>query len=292
MDLNQLNTFHTLARTRNYTRCAEKLFVTQSAVSHAVRKLEKSLDQVLITRKGSDFQLSSQGKILFQACESIFSELSAAREKMRAMSGKPETLVVGSVMEFGATVLMKNMAPFLKAHPEIHLDFALVQDPLTPFVNDAVDLMIDCRDHANPSFMKTRLFREAYTVIASPDFLARNPVSGIPDLESVPILSMDRDGAWWSNFIHALPPEACLRFSRIIMINHVRGIINACLGGMGVGFVPRYTVLRELEQGALVSLFPGLSLLEDSFFIYVKRSHRALNRIEPLVRYIQSLAIE
>jgi DNA-binding transcriptional LysR family regulator len=292
MDLYQLKTFYTLARTKSFTRCAQELFITQSAVSHAIRKLENSLDQTLVIRKGSRFQLSASGKELFESCAAVFPELERARKKIRLLGSRPEPLSLGSVMEFGATVLMKNMTGFFRLHPDLHVDFTLIPEPLEPFLNDEFDIMVDCRDHTSPLLLKTRLFRETYAVIAAPELLAGSPVDQVRDLERCTVLSMDREGAWWNNFLHALHPGDRIRFNRVIMINHVRGIINACLSGLGVGFVPRYTVLRELEEGSLVSLFPDLRLLEDNFYIYVKRNHPDLDHLQLLVGYIQGLEIE
>ncbi|MFH1152313.1 MAG: LysR family transcriptional regulator [Pseudomonadota bacterium] len=60
MDLNQLNTFFTLAKTRSFTRYAQKRFITQSAVSRAIRELENSLDHSLIKKKGQFLYLCEE----------------------------------------------------------------------------------------------------------------------------------------------------------------------------------------------------------------------------------------
>ena len=59
---------------------------------------------------------------------------------------------------------------------------------------------------------------------------------------------------------------------RIVAINHLRGIVNAAVSGVGVGLVPKYTVLKELAEGSLVELFEDMGLLEDVFRIYRKRN--------------------
>jgi DNA-binding transcriptional LysR family regulator len=61
------------------------------------------------------------------------------------------------------------------------------------------------------------------------------------------------------------------------------------MDGIGVGLVPRYTVLEEIASGALVALFPDVNLLEDQFRIFQKkwRARRAANRA--VVAYLQGL---
>ena len=58
VDLNKLRTFYILAGTRNYTACAEKLYLTQSAVSHAIKELEAELGFDLVDRQNRQFRLT------------------------------------------------------------------------------------------------------------------------------------------------------------------------------------------------------------------------------------------
>ena len=72
MDLYQLKTFFTLGKVKNYTETADALHVTQSAVSHAIKKLENSVGTPLIRKKGKDFKFTEAGRELFRSCEMIF----------------------------------------------------------------------------------------------------------------------------------------------------------------------------------------------------------------------------
>jgi DNA-binding transcriptional LysR family regulator len=77
----------------------------------------------------------------------------------------------------------------------------------------------------------------------------------------------------------------------VIRISSVRGIINAALASMGVGFVPRYTVLKELENGQLMELFPDTEVLNDQINIYVKKRHFEKPPFPDLIRHIRSLQL-
>jgi DNA-binding transcriptional LysR family regulator len=101
------------------------------------------------------------------------------------------------------------------------------------------------------------------------------------------VLSLDGEGEWWANFLRALPLDRRPRLGRIVALNHVRGIINAAMAGLGVGLVPTYTVLRELEDGRLLGLFPDLELLEDRFRVVCKRSRSD----EPAIRALREFLL-
>ena len=129
-------------------------------------------------------------------------------------------------------------------------------------------------------------------MIASRDYIAKHRIQDIGDLNRCNILSMDKRLKWWGNFINALPVDRQGVFSQITEINHIRGIINAALGAIGVGFVPRYTVIRELEEGALVELFTDLDILKDQINIYIKRDRAGQEKHLALIEFIKGLRLQ
>lgn len=291
MDLNKLKTFYTLAQTKNYTRCAEKTFVTQSAVSHAIRGLEESLDLVLVNKKKSSFSLTKEGEILFQSCRSIFSELEKTKYKLQKECEYPEPIKLGVPIEFGVSIILKSMNTFFEKYPKYHVDYMLSHSLLQPLLDDELDLIIDCHPHANRELKIIPLLREEYAVIAAPKYLQLNHINKPSDLKSCNILSIDKEVRWWDNFLNALTGDQQVSFNKVTEINHVRGIITAALSSMGVGFVPKYTILKELEQGNLVALFPDLKLLNDQINIYVKHKNSSNDGISNLVEYLHKFTL-
>lgn len=292
MELNTLKTFFTLAQTGNFSKCAEKLYVTQSAVSHAIKRLEASIDQQLIDRGQRGFALTPAGNTLFQSCRTIFFELEKTSQQLLREKNHPEVIRLGCTVEFGLSILLKQIKAFFDRHPNIHVDFRLSHNLVTPLLADELDMIIDCRPHTHQELKTIPLFREEYAVIASVDYIAKHRIRNIEDLNRCNILSMDKRLQWWSNFINALPIDRQNIFTQITEINHIRGIINAALGSIGVGFVPRYTVIKELEEGALIELFANLDILKDQINIYVKRDRAGLKKHLALIEHIQGLRLQ
>jgi DNA-binding transcriptional LysR family regulator len=292
MDLNKLNTFYVLAQVKSYSKCARKRFVTQSAVSHAIKTLEESLNLTLVEKKRKAFALTSEGKILFKSCQKIFSEVEKTQDLLMKTKKYPELIRMGSTVEFGVSVVLKGMEFFFETHPDIHVDFTLSHNLLQPLLDDELDLIIDCKPHVRPDLESITLFREEYAVIASPRYIDRHNITTAGDLAQCNIFSQDHELAWWRNFIHALPLAQQVIFDRVTRINHVRGMINAALCNMGVGFVPRYTVLRELEEGSLVELFPELDILNDHINIYLKRRNLALAKFQHIIEHIKGFQLQ
>ena len=290
MDLYHLKTFFTLAKSRNYTQAAKMLFVTQSAVSHSVKKLESSVGTPLVQRTGKTLDLTPAGHTLYRSCEKIFYEIEKADQDMaRHRKEAGGSIRIGSTVEFGNSILINHIREFLEANPDIHLDFTFSHHLETPLERDEVDLIIDCVAHSLPNVEEIFLFQEQYLTIASPEFIHRNRIKTLDDLERVNILSNDKQLAWWRNFLTAIPEEkqACLK--KVIQINHIRGIINAAAEGLGVGFVPRYTVIRELAEQTLVDPFPQIKPGADTFNIFIKKEKLALDKNKALIDYLTRL---
>ena len=292
LDLYQLKAFFTVAQTLNYTEAARRLYVTQSAVSHAVAKLGRGLKEELFKRAGNRLALTEAGKILYRACEAIFYELEEAEERISAARGKNAgTIRLGATVEFGTTLLIKYLKDFITRYPGVHIDFQFRHELLKPLLSDELDLIIDCRSHKAEGVEKIPLFREEYAVIASREFLREHKIRRPLDLGASPILSMDKAGAWWGNFLNALPAAERPEFAAITELNHIRGIINAAIEGLGVGFAPKYCVLKEFKAGTLVNVFPQLKLLEDNFYVYQKTGRAGLARHRALLAYLKNITL-
>ena len=291
VDLNKLKTFYTLAGTRSYTRCADKLYLTQSAVSHAIKKLETQLGYDLVDRKHRQFRLTREGAFLYQRCMDIFTRVEDALDTIGKRKDHPVFINLGTTVEFGSSILIKNMVPFLRSHPHIHIDFTLDARLLEPLLSDELDIIVDCVPHVHGDLVSVALFREAYAVIATPEYIADKNLVAIADLNRCSLLSFDKNLIWWKNFINALTETSGFGFEKIIRISNVRGIINAALASMGVGFVPRYTVLKEIKAGRLLELFPETELLNDQINIYLKKRNFEKKAFKDLVVHIRSLSL-
>jgi len=290
LDLTQLRVFHEAARLGGFTAAARRLHVTQSAVSHAVAKLEATVGCELVVFRSRRLGLTDEGEVLRKACERVFADLEEVEGLLESGGkGMPRRLRVGAPAEFGATVLLRKIRPLLEAHPELHLDFHLSNELLDPLLREELDLAVDCRVHLHPELERVELFREKYSVVASPAFLAAHPIRRPADLGAQPLLSLDKDGAWWGRLLGALPEAKRPKPRRIVEIDHLRGLINAAEEGLGVGLAPTYSVLKELDQGILRVLFPRLKLLEDRFFVYQLRSHARREGNRHLTAYLASL---
>jgi DNA-binding transcriptional LysR family regulator len=121
VDLRQLEYFAAVARHRHFTRAAAELYVTQSALSQQVRRLEAELGLQLLVRGSRGVELTPAGTDLLERADAILAELSRARADMDAHAGAERGLVRVAAAPADAQGLAEALVGFHREHPGIRV---------------------------------------------------------------------------------------------------------------------------------------------------------------------------
>jgi len=294
LDLSQLRPFFVLSQTLSFTKAAWRLHVSQSAVSHAIKKLESVSGLTLIARRGRNFALTPEGERLALSCQAVFGELQRVEDVLFSPVKRIQAIRLGATVEFGTLVLIRHMKPFMVQNDDIHLDFRFTNDPLPGLMSDELDIIVDCKRHALPALEKTDLFREEYAVVAAPSFLRGKVIAAPKDLEGKALISLDKNASWWGRFMQVIPrrDRPVIKREAVVEINHIRGIINASAGAVGIALLPKYAIIPELRRRTLVNIFPDITIREDQFSIYQKKKRASLDANRRVAAYLKQLRPE
>ena len=199
------------------------------------------------------------------------------------------TLVLGCTIEFGATVLLAKLRPLLRCAPDAAHRLLLRQraDPAAAARRDRpggrLPAALAPGDPSHPAcsarstwWWRRRAFLERYPV--------RTPHGPASHAGA---LARPRGDAGGTTSSRALPSQRRPMLERIVVIDHVRGMINGALAGYGVSLRAQVRGAARARRAARWSvLFPRLQLLEDSFSIYQKlaRAERPANQL--VTRYL------
>ncbi len=289
IDMNRLYVFWVAAQNGTLSQAAAQLHVSPSAVSHALRKLEEETQVELTAPAGRGLELTPAGRRHLDVCSRAFGEFRNIGRILHEQAG--EDLIVGCTVEFGTQVLVRKLAPFMRAHPDLRLHFHFHNELSGPLLSREVDLAVDCREHLHPHLEVTALFRERYSVVATPEFIRLNAVSRPADMERVPLLSLDARGEWWERFLSVLPREKRPAAMDWRAFTHLRGMIGAACESIGVALVPRYAVAQELAAGRLTVLFSDIPIPDDHFRVYqfATLAQRPKNRL--LTEHLRMLSL-
>ncbi len=144
MELRQLEYFVAIARHGQFTRAAESLWVTQSALSQQVRRLEAELGVTLLQRTPRGAELTAAGEDLFARAQVVLAEISAARAELDRHAGVLRGRVRVAATTIDAPRLPRALAAFHRAHPELQLALRHVAsaDVLALVQTAAVDVAV------------------------------------------------------------------------------------------------------------------------------------------------------
>lgn len=121
MELSQLEVFLAVARERRFSRAAEKLFRTQSAVSQTIRKLEDELGEALFDRSSREGVLTDAGKVLYEYAEKLINLRGEAAESLSELRELQKGKLVIAANEFTVLYLLPVLAEFRRVHPMIKI---------------------------------------------------------------------------------------------------------------------------------------------------------------------------
>lgn len=270
--LNPLRAFEVAGRHVSFTRAAEELGVTQTAVSRQVAVLEGYLRTRLFERHNSDLVITDAGRSYLAAVQPALEMIAEATTAMRGRSGT--VLKVRCYLTFGLRWLLPRLPRFREQHPNIDIDITTSLLP-ADFDRDDVDVNICHGDGKWPGSVSALIFEDQVTPVCTPALLARADAPRTPaDLCRQNLLhSRNRSGDWADWLQHVGVFE---RYSPGLTFETSSLVYEAARQGLGyaIGQVP---LLRaELARGELAAPFPIMRRSSSGYYLL----HRA-GRIEP-----------
>ncbi len=121
VELSQLEVFLAVARERRFSRAADKLFRTQSAVSQTIRKLEEELGEALFDRSSREGVLTDAGKVLYEYAEKLINLRGEATESLSELRELQKGTLVIAANEFTVLYLLPVLAEFRRVHSMIKI---------------------------------------------------------------------------------------------------------------------------------------------------------------------------
>lgn len=278
--LRLLTTFEAVARHGSMRMAAERLNVTQPAVSQALKALEGHAGAQLFDRATRPAQLTPAGELLARAVRDGLGQISAALEDIRALSGQDGAQVTVSCTLGMATYwLMPRLPDFYAAHPEVTVN---VQAPATdlPHLSPGIDIAIRYGTGGWAEGTTRKLFDERICPVAAPALLERLEAEGA-GLAQAPLIHVrsphNQHWAGWEDYLRARGIQRG-RLSGQVFSNYVQAA-QAVLDGRGVMLGWRSITGGAVRDGSL-RLWPGGEVdLGTSYFVTATRQMSGPARI-------------
>jgi DNA-binding transcriptional LysR family regulator len=243
--LNLLHAFETAGRTGAFALAAAELELSPSAISHAIRKLEKLLEVKLFQRSTREITLTKEGVILLEHIQRGFNEMQQGLSLVTADESRP--LRLHTAPSFAHQWLLPRLGSFIRENPNIDLRLSASTD-YARFEQDEFDLDIVYGEPRPSPYQKIPLAVEELTPLCSP--LLAEKLKKPEDLYALTLIQCDVQLYQWKGWFEAngmKPPRHYgLRFDRSFMA------IAAAVDGLGVVLESKLIAEREIASGRLV----------------------------------------
>lgn len=270
-ELGDLAAFLTVSETRNFTRAAARLGVSQSALSHAVRRLEERLGLRLLVRTTRNVAPTEAGERLAETLRPAFDGIQARIDSLSDLRDRPSgTIRITAGAHAARAVLWPTLERFLPRYPdvcvEIDTDYRMVD-----LAEGRFDAGVRLGEHLGQDMIAVPIGPEVRMIcVGAPSYLAERPAPiEPPDLTAHRCVNLrlpTRGGIYAWEF-EKDGRALNVRVDGPLVLNDMDLILQAALAGLGLAFVMEDQATEALADGRLVEVlqdwsppFPGYHL--------------------------------
>lgn len=270
--------FECAARHESFSRAAEELNLTQSAVSRQIRTLEGIVGVALFERVRQRVVLSEAGRAYLADVRRSLGDLGEATHRVMGFAGTRGVLELAVLPTFGTRWLVPRLPRFLALHPDVTINIAARIAPFD-FADDPFDAAIHVGQPVWAGGVLEHLMDEEVVPVGRPDWLTSRGLSTPADLAALPLLHQSTRPSAWADWFASVgvTTEAAWRGPRFDQFSMVA---EAAACGMGAALVPRFLVEDEFASRHLALLFPEPLATRSAYWVV----HPASKGRSPLLR--------
>jgi DNA-binding transcriptional LysR family regulator len=271
-DLNDLHAFSIIAEERNFTRAAARLGMSQSALSHALRRLETRLGIRLLIRTTRNVAPSEAGGRLLDrltpALESIEEGLRAVGDLRETPSG---TIRITAPEHACDTVLWPVLKDWLPLYPDVEVELS-VDQRMTDIVDERFDAGVRIGEAVAKDMVAVRIGPDVrLIVVAAPSYLEQH---GVPDhpqnlaTHRAVNLRMLSAGAIYAWELEKDGHEVRIKLDGSLVFDDPKMVLRAALDGFGLAFVNDDDAAPHLASGALRQVLADWTPPFAGYYLY------------------------
>lgn len=282
-----LSCFTEAAKYLSFTRAAQELCITQSAVSLQIKKLEQQLGCVLFNRVKQRLHLTDAGKLYAREVVVILNQLEQATHNLHSqISGR---LLLGFEDSLTTCWLIPKLHDFQQRYPDIQTeimsDLNQLYEQQTGF-----DVGVLYGSGQWTGFSAQYLMAEEFVAVCSPSLKDKfgqiEHLSGVLNYPFLHHTAQPSSSDYWlkaagfnQQQISALPGQ---RFE------HFKSLVDAAKHGLGLSILPKYFVLEELDNATLVLAFEKSLISKDSYYVVTSELKKHDLKIQLFVQWLLS----
>ncbi|WP_108259376.1 LysR family transcriptional regulator [Mangrovicoccus ximenensis] len=253
--LGDLSTLLAVAEEGNFTRAGHRLGVSQSAVSHTIRRLEDRIGLRLLNRGARKVTPTDAGEQLLSALRPSFAALGNRIEEIRTLGERPSGLVrITASVPAAQDILWPVVSQLVRDYPEVRVEISS-EGRLSDLAEDRFDCAVRLGEHLSPDMVAVPVGPQLeMAAVASPDYLAARGTPRHPDdLEAHDCILMRHraDGPVYDWEFEIDGTEVVRKLGGPFILNDPRLVLDAARAGHGLAYLPLPEVRADLASGRL-----------------------------------------
>lgn len=262
MELRTIDTFLKVAATQNFSKAAEQLGYSQSAVTVQIQKLEKELETQLFERIGKRVFLTEKGQEFIHYANEIKEATNSALSFSKQEVSPKGKLRIGGVESICTALLPELLLDFYKLCPEVEvvIKSGTTDSLLDMAAGNSLDLVFTLDHKIYRSEWNCPIQEEENVIFVTLNDKNRFRKNIVPiqKLIKEPFL-LTENGAAYHYELEQMLAELNLEISPILEIGNTETIIHLLKRGMGISFLPKFTVYNELQDHVLSEVHTNLA---------------------------------
>lgn len=289
MNLYQLTTFVTVISEGSMTAAADKLFLTQPAVSQQIRNLEEELGVELLVRGVRQIKATPQGEILYEHARKILNHVQQAEIAIKSMGAELKgNVVIGTLNSLGLHMMSPIIGRLLRHNPDlmVKVEYNKGEELLTQFNNGLVDVVIlpevtkefkiTMGDGVESKFLNKE---EMWLVSSGKDSNIPQQIS-ISELCEYPIVHFTGEYPAFDNILNQKIKSSGKKLNVIFESSNVGTLKRVVETGIGLGFLPAHSVKKQVRSGRMNRIHVKDLSYEMDLVYYYKRNSQSKVLVE------------
>jgi DNA-binding transcriptional LysR family regulator len=274
-----LRAFEATARLKSFTRAAEELHLTQSAISHQVRELEDYFGRRLLERRNRTVEATPEGLRLQQNLGRVFDVVEAACNEV-SLAPTSQVLALHSAPSFAAKWLGPRLPQFMKDNPDITIRLSSGAVPIDLAMDREIDVTISYGHAVQRAGIATLPMGEERIAPMCAPSLLHSDSEPRELIKKLTLIDSQLSAITWSDWFNhnglTLPTRARPSFDRAALV------LSAAVDGMGVALETTRLAERELSRGDLVIVGDGefVDLNRETHFLSYRENEREVDKVK------------
>jgi DNA-binding transcriptional LysR family regulator len=288
-ELNELAAFAIVASERSFTRAAVRLGVSQSALSHTIRRLERRLELQLLARTTKSVAPTAAGAALLKELSPALEQIDRALSTARSIRHRPAgRLRIAMSRSAAVTVLLPRLAAFADAYPEVVLDVVTVTGPVD-LVAGEFDAGIQLGEFIQKDMIAVRVTRELrLAVVGSPGYFASRSIPRKPmDLNDHRCIGLRVSGGPHRWEFEQGRKATTVGVNGPLIVDDTDMVIQAALAGGGLGLAYEGQVAEYIAKRRLIRVLEDWSPSFPGFYMYYPSRQHQPAALSALVRALR-----